>query len=152
MGFFFKGRYSIFIIALINVQQIGPTWARGISHAGNVDVHFAIVVEISNGHSGFPAIFAPYPSLAGDVLKFPVTFVEVQLVFGLIARKEQVLHAILVKISDGYSSSIIDVFESQDVEGIVVRYFIVEINSGFFQSKFFKKSGLVFAAACQQDQ
>ena len=67
---------------------------------------------------GIPAARHIDVCLVGNVFEFEFSFIQIKFVRDLIARKENILPAVVVKISNTHTAAVVDIFVRKDIKTI----------------------------------
>jgi hypothetical protein len=126
----FEHGNSLIVRSLVNEEHVSPVLRILVRGGTYVKVHPPIVVDIHNSDTGIPPLWHVYMREGGYVIKPEAILIEVQGIRYLIARKKNVLQAVVVEIGDTHSPAVIDVFVGEDVEGIGFLDMVGKLNAG----------------------
>ena len=131
--------------AIIDIQFIPPEFLRVIAGISEVKVEPAIGVDVDEVDAGIPAIGAAgHAGFFSDVFELQVAFIQIEFVWRHIAGKVQVGQAVVVDVSHGYSSAIVEIFIRQHIEFLCFRQLVGKGDTGLGGIQAAEVSGALF--------
>jgi hypothetical protein len=98
----------------------------------DVDIEPAVVVDIYENDAGAPHAILFEACFVGDVFKFKIAFIEIELVAAHVGCEEDVWEAVIVDVSDGYAAAVVKVPEQEAVIQLAVFNIISKVDAGIF--------------------
>ena len=108
-----------------------PVGCFRIAGLANVEIESSVSVNIRESNSGGPDVGRSYAGFSCDVAKKKVALVQVKFIVDLVARKEDVLKAVIVDISEGYTRAIIKVSIGVGIHSFRKSEVVAELNAAF---------------------
>jgi hypothetical protein len=128
------------IVVVVDIELVPPVSTRHVTGITDIDVQPAVVVYVYEDYTGAPHAVLHDAGSFCNVLKFEISFIDVELIFGLISRKENIWQAVIIDIPDGYAAAIIKIPEQETVFQLTVDDLVIKIHAGIFdeikQSRF----------------
>ena len=109
-----------------------------IAGIADVNIQPAISIDIRHGHTRTPSAGSSHSCFFGYIFKLKVPFVEVQLIGSEVGRKIQIRKAIVIHISNGYPTPIVEVAVGKDIEVLVKSKVVLKADPRRFSSNLLK--------------
>ena len=119
-GLFFKG-----VVSLVDKQQVLSVLCIIFSGTAHIDIEPAIVVHVGHHSSGAPS-GRGQSCFGSNILKIPVSLIDIQAVADIVAGEEQIAETIVVDIACTDTSTVIEVLVLQHIALFIFLQVIAE--------------------------
>jgi len=129
LGLIRELRYTIGVISLIDEEQVFAAASLGVYGSRNVEIRPAVGVHVCHSHPTAPALRRPRIAPFRYIFELEVAFVEVECIGYSVAGEVQVRSLIAVKVRHGNAAAVVHKLEVENIESIVFRYVVGEIEA-----------------------
>jgi len=91
-------------IAVIDEEQVPSPGRIPVRRAADINIHFAVAVDIHHGRAGAPAFLRGNAALLRDVFKPGIAFIEEETVVHHIAGEQDIGQPIVIDVPDGHAA------------------------------------------------
>jgi hypothetical protein len=137
-------RDTVLVQTLVDVQQVPPQPWIGLNGGANKDIRPAVIVDIYHRYPTTPFPIASNPCYVGDIFENKIPLIQVKPVGYGIAGEIDIWKAILIKIANAYTATIVYIDQVKRVDTVIFYNLIIKVNAGMVgRNKL--KSGFAFA-------
>ena len=123
-----------------------------ITYFTYINIQQSVTIYICNRHTGFPVALALYTGPGCDIFKFKIPFIDIKFIAFKIGRKINISKPIVIKISKGYTSTVVIVEIVKNIKRVGISYTVYKIDPGFSRGQRRKQCILFLCAAIQQTE
>jgi len=116
-------------ILIIDVELVSPVTVLHVAGVAYIDIQPAVVIDVHKHGACAPHAVLREARSGGDVLKFEISFIQVDPVLTHIGGEEDIRQTVVIEVADGYAAAIVEVAEQEAVVDLFVHHLIVEVDA-----------------------
>ena len=113
-----EGWHPLVIKSVVDEKFVFPFFFIRKNRGTNIYIHPAIMVDVHHGDTLRPDIGSFYTGLCSDIIEFEIAPVQIKFIAHFVSGKIYILQAIIVKIANAQTATIVDIVKVNDVECI----------------------------------